>query len=94
MFFEKEKGKRNSFQVYPPFHAQVEKESLYWREKESLLKSELVDVLQRSSAVADSRRSDLEVEIERYTKEKDLIEVKLDEASREPGTERTFIALK
>lgn len=75
-------------------HTQVEKESLYWREKESLLKNELVDVLQRSSAVADSRISDLEVEIERYNKKKDLIEVKLQEASKEPGMDRTFIALK
>lgn len=49
------------------------------------MKNELVDVLQRSSAVADSRISDLEVEIEKYCKEKDLIEVKLEEASKEPG---------
>lgn len=49
------------------------------------MKNELVDVLQRSSAVANSRISDLEVEIERYNKEKDSIEVKLDEASKEPG---------
>ncbi|KAL8062404.1 hypothetical protein ABFX02_02G145000 [Erythranthe guttata] len=63
---------------------QVEKESLYWREKEFHMKNELVDVLHRSSAVADSRISELEMEIQRYTKEKDLIEAKLEEASKEP----------
>ncbi|KAH6825748.1 hypothetical protein C2S53_006854 [Perilla frutescens var. hirtella] len=73
---------------------QVEKESLYWREKESLMKNELVDVLQRSSAVADSRISDLEVEIERYNKEKDLIEVKLEEASKEPGRKEIISEFK
>lgn len=51
------------------------------------MKNELVDVLQRSSAVADSRISDLEIEIERYKKEKDIIEAKLEEASKEPGIE-------
>ncbi|KAL2234061.1 UNVERIFIED_CONTAM: E3 ubiquitin-protein ligase BRE1-like 1, partial [Sesamum indicum] len=64
---------------------QVEKESLYWREKESHMKSELADVLHRTSAVADSRISDLELEIQRYIKEKDLIETKLQEASKEPA---------
>ncbi|KAL6494118.1 ubiquitin-like modifier hub1 [Orobanche gracilis] len=63
---------------------QVEKESLYWLEKESQLKNEFVDVLNRSSAVSNSRISDLEVEIQRYIKEKDLIEAKLEEASEEP----------
>ncbi|XP_057808383.1 E3 ubiquitin-protein ligase BRE1-like 1 isoform X1 [Salvia miltiorrhiza] len=73
---------------------QVQKECLYWREKESLMKNELVDVLQRSSAVANSRISDLEAEIERYIKEKDLIEVKLDEASKEPGRKEIIAEFK
>ena len=54
------------------------------------MKNELVDVLQQSSAVANSRISDLEAEIERYNKEKDLIEVKLDEASKEPGMDSIY----
>ncbi|XP_042038402.1 E3 ubiquitin-protein ligase BRE1-like 1 isoform X4 [Salvia splendens] len=73
---------------------QVEKESLYWREKESFMKNELVDVLQQSSAVANSRISDLEAEIDRYYKEKDLIEVKLDEASKEPGRKEIIAEFK
>ncbi|KAL0464585.1 UNVERIFIED_CONTAM: E3 ubiquitin-protein ligase BRE1-like 1 [Sesamum latifolium] len=73
---------------------QVEKESLYWREKESHMKSELADVLHRSSAVADSRISDLELEIQRYVKEKDLIETKLQEASKEPGRREIIAEFK
>lgn len=49
------------------------------------MKNELVEVLHRSSAVAESRISDLEIEIQRRIKEKDLIEAKLEEASKEPG---------
>ncbi|KAL6499438.1 ubiquitin-like modifier hub1 [Orobanche hederae] len=73
---------------------QVEKESLYWLEKESQLKNEFVDVLNRSSAVANSRISDLEVEIQRYIKEKDLIEAKLEEASEEPGRNEIIAEFK
>ncbi|XP_011089870.1 E3 ubiquitin-protein ligase BRE1-like 1 [Sesamum indicum] len=73
---------------------QVEKESLYWREKESHMKSELADVLHRTSAVADSRISDLELEIQRYIKEKDLIETKLQEASKEPGRREIIAEFK
>ncbi|KAI3444762.1 hypothetical protein Pfo_001427 [Paulownia fortunei] len=73
---------------------QVEKESLYWREKESHVKNELVDVLHRSSAVADSRISDLEIEIQRYIKEKDLIDAKLEEASKEPGRKEIIAEFK
>lgn len=49
------------------------------------MKNELVDVLHRSSVVVDSRISDLEIEIQRYKKEKDQIEAKLEEACKEPG---------
>ncbi|KAK4414625.1 E3 ubiquitin-protein ligase BRE1-like 1 [Sesamum alatum] len=73
---------------------QVEKESLYWREKESHMKSELADVLHRTSAVADSRISDLELEIQRYVKEKNLIETKLQEASKEPGRREIIAEFK
>lgn len=48
------------------------------------MKNELVD-LHQSSVVADSRISDLEIEIQRYKKEKDQIEAKLEEACKEPG---------
>ncbi|GFP80931.1 E3 ubiquitin-protein ligase bre1-like 1 [Phtheirospermum japonicum] len=72
---------------------QVEKESLYWREKDCHMKNEFVDVLHRSSAVANSRISDLEVEIQRYIKEKDIIQGKVEEASKEPEIIAEFKAL-
>ncbi|KAK6140577.1 hypothetical protein DH2020_025684 [Rehmannia glutinosa] len=73
---------------------QVEKETLHWREKECHMKNEFVDVLHRSSAVAGSTISDLEKEIQRYIKEKDLIEAKLEEASKEPGRKEIIAEFK
>ncbi|KAK6918627.1 Zinc finger, C3HC4 RING-type [Dillenia turbinata] len=63
---------------------QVEKENLAWREREMHMKSDLVDVLRRSSAVAESRITELESEIKKLINERNLIEAKLEEASREP----------
>ncbi|KAG8391552.1 hypothetical protein BUALT_Bualt01G0199500 [Buddleja alternifolia] len=73
---------------------QVEKESLFWREKECHMKNEFVDVLHRSSAVAESRISDLEIEIQRYIKAKVLVETKLEEASKEPGRKEIIAEFK
>ncbi|KAL3814984.1 hypothetical protein ACJIZ3_016252 [Penstemon smallii] len=73
---------------------QVEKESLFCREEESLMKNELIDVLHRSSAVAGSRISELKREIQRYTKERDLIGIKLEEASKEPGRKEIIAEFK
>ncbi|CAA0820391.1 E3 ubiquitin-protein ligase BRE1-like 1 [Striga hermonthica] len=64
---------------------EIQKERLYWREKECHIKNEFLDVLHRSSSVAKARISDLELEIQRHIKEKDEIESKLEEASKEPG---------
>lgn len=49
------------------------------------LKNDLLDVLHRSSTVADSRINDLEMEIQKHKRERNLIEMRLEEASREPG---------
>ncbi|KAL8495504.1 hypothetical protein ACS0TY_019591 [Phlomoides rotata] len=73
---------------------QVEKESLYWKEKECQMKNELADVLHRSSAAVDSRISDLEIEIQRYKKEKDQIEAKLEAACKEPGRKEIIAEFK
>ncbi|XP_051144585.1 E3 ubiquitin-protein ligase BRE1-like 1 [Andrographis paniculata] len=73
---------------------QVDKEVLHCREKEVQMKSELVDVLRRSSAVSNSRISDLEAEIQRCIKEKHLIETKLDEASKEPGGKEIMLKFR
>ncbi|KAJ7962070.1 E3 ubiquitin protein ligase [Quillaja saponaria] len=64
---------------------QVEKDNLAWKEREWNIKSELVGFFQRSSAVADFRVSDLEIEIQKQIEDRNMIESKLDEAAREPG---------
>ncbi|KAK6920353.1 hypothetical protein RJ641_016257 [Dillenia turbinata] len=64
---------------------QVEKENLAWREREMNMKSDLLDVFRRSSAVAESRITELELEIKKHIDERNLIEAKLEDASREPS---------
>ncbi|XP_071736096.1 E3 ubiquitin-protein ligase BRE1-like 1 [Rutidosis leptorrhynchoides] len=64
---------------------QAEKDNLGWREKEFNMKNDIGDVLRRSSAVTDSRISDLQMEIQKQIDNRKLIEYKLEEASREPG---------
>ncbi|XP_038682111.1 E3 ubiquitin-protein ligase BRE1-like 1 [Tripterygium wilfordii] len=73
---------------------QAEKDSLAWKEKELLIKSDLVDVSISSSAVADSRISELEVEIEKQISERNRIQSKLEEASREPGRKEIIAEFK
>ncbi|KAJ7950849.1 E3 ubiquitin protein ligase [Quillaja saponaria] len=64
---------------------QVEKDNIAWKEREWNIKSELVDVFQRSSAVADSRVADLGIDIQKKIEERNMIEIKLEETTREPG---------
>ncbi|CAL9001075.1 unnamed protein product [Prunus brigantina] len=64
---------------------QVEKDNLLWRERELNVKNDIADVFRRSSAVVDSRISDLGIEIQKQIEERKMIEAKLEEASREPG---------
>nr|GMD77663.1 E3 ubiquitin-protein ligase BRE1-like 1 [Ipomoea batatas] len=73
---------------------QVEKDNLSWREKEMNLKNDLLDVLHRSSTVADSRINDLEMEIQKHKRERNLIEMRLEEASREPGRKEIISEFK
>lgn len=49
------------------------------------MKNDIADVFRRSSAVVDSRISDLGIEIQKQIEERKMIEAKLEEASREPG---------
>lgn len=50
------------------------------------MKIDLVDVFRRSSAVTDSKIADLGIEIQKQIDEKNRIEMRLEEASREPGS--------
>uniref|UniRef100_A0A5B7BUQ2 E3 ubiquitin protein ligase n=1 Tax=Davidia involucrata TaxID=16924 RepID=A0A5B7BUQ2_DAVIN len=73
---------------------QVEKDNVAWREKEMIMKNDLVDVFHRSSAVAESRITELEIEMQKQINEKNLIETKLEEGSREPGRKEIIAEFK
>lgn len=64
---------------------QVEKDKLFWRERELNVKNDVLDVLRRSSAILASRVADLEREIQKQIDQRNMIETKLEEASREQG---------
>lgn len=55
------------------------------------IKNDIVDVFRRSSAVADSRATDLKIEIQRQIEERNRIESKLKEASRESGYKKSDV---
>ncbi|KAI4356680.1 hypothetical protein L6164_000684 [Bauhinia variegata] len=73
---------------------QVEKENLSWKERDLYIKSDLVDVVQRSAAVADSRVADLEIKIQKIIEEGNEIEKRLEEAAREPGRKQIITEFK
>lgn len=52
------------------------------------MKTDLADVFRRSSAVSDSRITQLGMEIQIQINNKNLIESKLEEATKEPGMKR------
>jgi len=49
----------------------------------------MVDVFRRSSTIDDSRATDLRVEIQKQIEERNRLESKLEEASREPGFKKS-----
>lgn len=59
-----------------------------WRERELIIKNDIADVSRRSAAVADSRATDMRMEMQRQIEERNRIESKLKEAAREPGYNR------
>lgn len=56
-------------------------------------KIELLDVNQQSVSVSDSRISELRKDIQKYVNGKNLLEAKLEEATREPSMEHPIIFL-
>lgn len=73
---------------------QVEKDNLAWREREMHLKVELLDINHQSASVSDSRIIELEKGIQKYVNEKNLIEVRLEEALREPSRKEIIAKFK
>lgn len=64
---------------------QVQKDKIAWKEREAVVRTDLGDVYRRSLTTAGSRIDDLEIAIQRQNDERKQIELKLEEASREPG---------
>ncbi|CAK9153322.1 unnamed protein product, partial [Ilex paraguariensis] len=73
---------------------QFEKDNLAWREKEMILKNDLLDVFHRCSAVDDSRIAELGIELQKRINERNLIESKLEEASKERGRKEIIAEFK
>ncbi|OWM81958.1 hypothetical protein CDL15_Pgr027156 [Punica granatum] len=73
---------------------QMEKENLAWREMELSIKNDMVDVYRRCSVVADSRMTDLGMEIQKQSDERKMIEVRMAEASKEPGRQEIITDFK
>lgn len=71
----------------------MEKDNFSWREAEVNMKSDLADISRRDSAVADSWICDLEKETRKQFDQINLFEIKLEEASREPGASLRCIIL-
>ncbi|KAF9615523.1 hypothetical protein IFM89_024150 [Coptis chinensis] len=72
----------------------VEKDILLWREAEVNVKMDMADIFQRTSAVAESRIVDLQKMIQKQVDERNLLEIKLDEASKEPGRKEVIAEFK
>lgn len=73
---------------------QVEKDNLAWREKEMDMKNDLLDVFHRNSVLTDSRITELRTEIQKQISLKNMIETRLEEASREPGRKEIIAEFK
>lgn len=73
---------------------QVEKDNLAWREKESIMETDVVDVFHRSTIVNEYRIEELEKEIRKQITARHLIETKLEEASGEPGRKEIIAEFK
>ncbi|KAK4783349.1 hypothetical protein SAY86_007723 [Trapa natans] len=73
---------------------QMEKDNLAWREMELSMKNDMIDVYRRCSVVADSRMTDLGMEIEKHNNEKKIFEVRLAEVSKETGRQEIITDFK
>jgi E3 ubiquitin-protein ligase BRE1 len=64
---------------------QVDMDSFVWQERQFNLKIDLAEIPQKVSAYTVSRIADLEKDLQKLGNEKNMLVLKLEEASREPG---------
>lgn len=60
-------------------------DTFVWRERQLNQKVDLAEIPQKVSAYCVSRIADLEKDVEKLCNEKNMLVLKLEEASREPG---------
>jgi E3 ubiquitin-protein ligase BRE1 len=60
-------------------------DSFVWQERQFNLKNDLAEIPQKVSAYCMSRIADLEKHLQKLNNEKNMLAVKHEEASREPG---------
>ncbi|KAI3857860.1 hypothetical protein MKX03_016940 [Papaver bracteatum] len=73
---------------------QVEKDNFVWREADLTVKADVADVSRRAASVADSWIHDLEKELHKQFDQRNLFEIKLEEASGEPGRKEILSEFK
>nr|TKW21994.1 hypothetical protein SEVIR_4G158300v2 [Setaria viridis]TKW21995.1 hypothetical protein SEVIR_4G158300v2 [Setaria viridis] len=64
---------------------QVDMDSFIWQERQFNQKVDLAEIPQKVSAYCMSRIADLEKDVQKLSNEKNMLVLKLEEASREPG---------
>ncbi|XP_062184470.1 E3 ubiquitin-protein ligase BRE1-like 1 [Phragmites australis] len=73
---------------------QVDKDSFVWQERQFNLKVDLAEIPQKVSAYCESRIADLEKDVQKLCDEKNMLVMKLEEASREPGRNQVISEFK
>ncbi|KAJ1702966.1 hypothetical protein LUZ63_002745 [Rhynchospora breviuscula] len=73
---------------------QIEKDKLFWREKESSLKADIGEISQMKNSYYESRFSELQLYLQKLADERSIMERKLEEALREPGRKQIIVEFK
>ncbi|KAG8065622.1 hypothetical protein GUJ93_ZPchr0004g38501 [Zizania palustris] len=73
---------------------QVDKDKFVWQERQFNLKVDLAEIPDRVSAFCESRIADLKKDIQKLCDEKNMLVLKLEEASREPGRNQVITKFK
>ncbi|GAA0169149.1 hypothetical protein LIER_23694 [Lithospermum erythrorhizon] len=73
---------------------QSERDNIAWREKEMTLKNEAAEIFHQSSAILNSKKTEMVLEIQKLIKEKNMIKNKLVEASKEQSRKEIIAEFK
>jgi E3 ubiquitin-protein ligase BRE1 len=73
---------------------QVDKDKFVWQERQFNLKVDLAEIPERVSTYCESSIADLKKDIQKLCDEKNMLILKLEEASREPGRNQVITKFK